>query len=153
MQVNRKDLAAGALFVAIGLYFALGAWFGLRIGHTLSMGPGYFPLWLGIILTGFGAVIAFNALRSEPAGLGRVSWRGVILVTASVVFFGATARGLGLGPALFISIVMASLSTDRTTWRGAVVISAALTVFCVLVFIVALRLPYDIVGPWLWHKG
>jgi hypothetical protein len=153
MRVNQKDLAAGALFIAIGLYFAMGAWFGLRIGHSLSMGPGFFPLWLGLILAGFGLVIAVSALRSAPQSLGNASWRGVVLVAGAVVFFGATMRGLGIAPALFVSIMMASLSTDKNNWRTATLISAVLTVFCILVFIYALRLPYDVIGPWLWRKG
>jgi hypothetical protein len=49
--------------------------------------------------------------------------------------------------------MMASLSTDKNNWRTATLISAVLTVFCILVFIYALRLPYDVIGPWLWRKG
>ena len=58
MQRNLKDLAAGALFVAIGGFFTLNAWFNLTIGNALAMGPGYFPILLGLVLIGLGAAIA-----------------------------------------------------------------------------------------------
>ena len=53
--MNLKDCAAGMLFVAIGLLFAVNAWLGLSIGSAFAMGPGYFPILLGVILIGFGA--------------------------------------------------------------------------------------------------
>lgn len=153
VQINRKDLAAGAVFIAIGLYFGLSAWFGLRIGRATAMGPGYFPVWLGAILVGFGLVIAIAAIGKPSVPMGIVSWRGVSLVTAGVVFFGVTVRGLGFAPALFFGVMMAALSTEKTSLRSAAIISFVLSAFSIAVFVWALRLPYDVIGPWLWHKG
>jgi hypothetical protein len=45
----RKDMVAGLMFVAIGFAFAYGA-SSYRMGVVSSMGPGYFPFWLGILL-------------------------------------------------------------------------------------------------------
>ena len=50
MQLNTKDVAAGAIFVLLGLAFAISAMMGLRMGSGLNMGPGYFPRALGFIL-------------------------------------------------------------------------------------------------------
>lgn len=149
MRVNPKDVAAGALFVAIGLAFGLNAWIGLRLGEARAMGPGYFPVLLGAILVVFGALIALRALGQPPAAFGRVSWRGVGLVTASIVFFAATIRGLGMAPALGGAALMAALSSGRMSWPAATVLSLVLTTFCIVVFLYALQLPYPVIGPWL----
>ena len=149
MRLNLRDLAAGALFVAIGSTFALTATFKLSIGSAFAMGPGYFPILLGLILIGFGLAIAISGLADPVASFGQVSWRGLGLVTASIVFFALTVRGLGIGPALGGATLLAALSTDRNSLLAALLLSAGLTAFCLVVFVVALRLPYAIIGPWL----
>jgi hypothetical protein len=45
----RKDLLAGAVFVAFGLAFAVTSTT-YEVGSPLRMGPGFFPLALGGIL-------------------------------------------------------------------------------------------------------
>jgi hypothetical protein len=149
MQTNLRDLAAGALFVAIGSFFALTAFLKLPIGSAFSMGPGYFPILLGLILIGLGLAIGVAALATPAAAPGQVSWRGVGLVTASIVFFALTVRGLGMAAALGGATILAALSSDRNSPLFAIGLSACLTAFCILVFIVGLRLPYPIIGPWL----
>lgn len=149
MRLNLRDLAAGALFIAIGSFFALSAFLNLPIGRALSMGPGYFPVLLGLILIGFGIAIAITGIATPAVSFGQVSWRGVGLVTASIVFFALTVRGLGMAPALGGATILAALSTDRNSLPVAILLGLVLTTFCILVFAVALRLPYAIIGPWL----
>jgi hypothetical protein len=149
MRLNLRDLAAGALFIAIGSFFSLSAFLNLPIGRALSMGPGYFPIVLGLTLIGFGLAIAIAAVGAPSAPFGQVSWRGVGLVTTSIVFFALTVRGLGMAVALGGATLLAALSSDRNSLVFAILLSLTLTTFCVLVFVVALRLPYPIIGPWL----
>ena len=119
------------------------------------MGPGYFPILLGIVLAMFGAVIAIGSIGKPCEPFGRVPWRGVILVTAAVVFFAVTARSLGMLSALFIATMLASYSTPQATLGSALGLSAGLTAFNILVFVKALGLRYPIIGPWLsgWLDG
>ncbi|MBL8699677.1 MAG: tripartite tricarboxylate transporter TctB family protein [Alphaproteobacteria bacterium] len=149
MRVNAKDLGAGVLFIAIGLLFGIAAWSGLRIGTARSMGPGYFPTVLSAGLVALGLVIAAGAVAKPARGDWRVSWRGVLLVTGAIVYFAFTVRGLGMAPALGGATLLAALSTERNSLAGALALSAALTAFCIAVFVYALGLPYAVVGPWL----
>jgi putative tricarboxylic transport membrane protein len=149
VQANLRDAAAGAVFVAIGSFFALDSWFNLKIGHAFSMGPGYFPLLLGTILIALGLVMALMALGKPPEAVGQIPWKGLALVLGSIVFFAVTVRGLGLAVSLFIATLMAGLSSGRLAPIPAAALSVAMTAFCVAVFVYALGLPYPIVGPWL----
>jgi hypothetical protein len=149
MRVNLRDVAAGAVFVAIGAFFALNAWFNLRIGRAFSMGPGYFPLLLGTILIALGLAMAAMSLGKSAEPFDRVPWRGIGLVVGSIVFFAVTVRGLGLAASLAIATFMAGLSSGRMSVMPAALLSVALTAFCVFVFIYALGLPYPLVGSWL----
>jgi hypothetical protein len=149
VRVNRKDLAAGLVFVAIGLAFGLNAWFTLRIGAARSMGPGYFPVLLGATLVGLGLAIGASALKRPAEPFGAVPWRGLVLVILSIVFFAATVRGLGMAPSLGLATVVAALSSGRLSVWAALALSAVLTTLCILIFLYALQLPYPVIGPWL----
>jgi hypothetical protein len=144
-----KDILAGAIFIAFGLAFALGS-LGYEIGTPLNMGPGYLPLALGLLLAGLGGMIivkGFIAGSDEPIGV--IEWRAVVLITAALLFFGITFRGLGVIGALFGATLLAALARSATSWREAIVIAAGLTVLSILIFIVALQLRLPLIGPWI----
>ncbi len=144
-----KDILAGAIFIAFGLAFAIGA-LGYEVGSPLNMGPGYVPLALGIVLMGLGGLIivkGFIAGEGEP--IGDVDWRAVVLITASLLFFGITVRGLGVVVSLFIATLMAAMARSATSIREALLIAAGLTVLSILIFIVALQLRLPMIGPWI----
>lgn len=144
-----KDLAAGLIFILIGGFFALNAAFTLRLGQALSMGPGYFPLILGGLLAALGLAIASNGLRHGAEPLGAVPWRGLVLVLGAILVFSATVRGAGLAPALALSILMAARAPKTLGWTASLVLSVLLTIFCLLVFVKGLGLPYPVFGRWL----
>ena len=144
-----KDLLAGGLFVVLGLAFALGS-LTYDIGSPLRMGPGYVPLALGILLVALGVlVIGKGFIAGRGDAIGEVDWRAVILVAASLIFFGLTVRGLGVIGALFGAALLAALARSATSVREAVVIAAGLTVLSVVIFIVALQLRLPLIGTWI----
>lgn len=144
-----KDILAGAIFIAIGLAFAIGS-LSYDIGTPLRMGPGYFPLVLGGLLAGLGVlVIAKGFIAGEGDAIGEVDARAVVMITAALLFFGITVRGLGVAGALFGASLLAALARSRTPPREAVIIAVALTALSVLIFIVALQLRLPLVGPWI----
>jgi len=148
MVTDRANLACGAIFIAFGLFFALQS-LGLDIGTAFRMGPGFFPLALAVVLILLGAVIVGQALRVEGEAIGKIAWRGLLLILPAPIFFGLTVRGLGFVPAIFITALIASFASIKMTLVQALLISAVLTVFSTLVFVEALGLPFRLFGPWL----
>jgi hypothetical protein len=149
VQKALKDLLAGLIFVAFGLAFAVTAW-SYQLGTALRMGPGYFPLVLGGILVLLGALIIVEGLiAGEGEAIGPIAGRGLVLLTAAVLFFGFTVRGLGLAPSLFATVLLAAFSSHRTTVVSALAMAFGLTGFCILVFVEALGMPVPLLGPWL----
>ena len=145
-----KDILAGGIFIAFGLAFAIGS-LAYNVGSLTDMGPGYVPLVLGVVLAGLGGLIILKGFIAVEGGepIGRVDWRAVALITAALLFFGITVRGLGVVGALFGATLLAALARSATGIREAVLIAAALTVLSVLIFIVALQLRLPLVGPWI----
>lgn len=150
------DLLAGGVFALLGLAFAIG---GARydVGSALRMGPGYVPLLLGGILTVLGLVIvalAFLGGDEQARALADqerrpVPWLPGALLLAGVLFFGATVRGLGLAPALFVTTFLAALAGHNTGVVRALVTAAGLTVLCLVVFVSLLQLRLPLLGIWL----
>ena len=144
-----RDILAGGVFIVIGVAFATGS-LAYPIGSPLEMGPGYYPLVLGGILVGFGLIVivkGFIAGEGEP--VGDVDWRAVVLVTAALLFFGLTIRGLGLIGALFGASVLGALARAETSVRDVLLISVGLTALCVAIFVFALQLRLPLFGSWI----
>lgn len=144
-----KDILAGSAFVVFGVAFAAIS-LTYEVGSTLQMGPGFFPLVLGAILALIGIlIIAKGFIAGEGAPIGHIPWRSVILLTAAIVFFGVTVRGLGLVPALLVTVALAGFSEPRAGVVWPIAISIGLTVLSVLIFVVALQLRLPLLGTWL----
>jgi len=148
MQVNTKDIASGALFMAVGAAYFWMAWVGLPIGTALAMGPGYFPVVLSAILMIFGAVIMFRGFRTvQETEFGRVPWRAVIMLSLATLVFAAFFDDLGLLPGVFVLCVLSALASPQNKPVGTVISSLAIAIFCSIVFGYGIGLPIPVIGP------
>jgi hypothetical protein len=146
---SARDVLAGATFVVFGVAFAFGAT-SYAIGDPVRMGPGYFPLIVGIMLSIVGIVIALKPFPEDDAGpISGPPWRALVLIVGAFVVFGLTVRGLGLAPSTFVAVAMASFSTPQMRLPTALALSFALTVISVLVFAYGLSLRLPLWGPWI----
>ena len=149
LKRGRKDLLAGAVFVAFGLAFAITA-NTYEVGSALRMGPGYFPLVLGGLLVLLGIAIAVTgAVAGEGGEFGPVPWKAAVLLVTALLFFGYTVRGLGLVPSLLVTVFLTALAGRNARVIPSAVIAASLTVLSILIFVIALQLRLSYFGPWL----
>lgn len=138
-----RDAVSGLMFLAVAVYVSVSTLLGLDIGSLEQMGPGFFPLALGLILGVIGILVLLSAKPNEDQQLP-VNWRAVLLIGAAPIAFGLTVRTLGLVPALLISVSMATLSSSRVRLFTALAVIVGVTVFCVVVFKVGIGIPYDL---------
>jgi hypothetical protein len=149
IQRARRDILAGSIFIAFGLAFAAIS-LTYEVGTPLRMGPGYFPLVLGGVLALLGTgIIAKGFVAGEGQPLGPVPWKAMIVIVAGVLFFGATVRGLGLVPSLFVATLLSTFASHRIGVVAAVLIAGGLTALCMMIFVVALQLRLALFGPWI----
>lgn len=145
---NPKDFYAGVLLLGVVAVYALGL-FDLRIGSLSRPGPGYFPLILTALLFVFAVAILINGLRTKGEPIGAVPWRAMFFVTAPVIFFGATVKGLGFVPSLAITAIATCMGSTQWTWKSALLTALVLVFFSYIVFIWGLGLPVALCGSWL----
>lgn len=148
----RRDHVAGAFFMLAGAVVAIGA-SALPLGTTMRMGPGYFPLLLGVILTGLGLLIAVTADRAaaEPdVEPGDGAWlRPTIAVSASVILFALIIGHLGLAAGVIGVVLVSSLARRAFRLRTALLLGVALAAGSAAVFAYGLQLLFEVVPPQL----
>ena len=147
MTYNRSDLGAGAIFITIGLFFGVTTLVELDIGTGRRMGPGYFPIMLSGILILLGLVIALKSVGHGDEARGPLPWRGLVVLLSVPVIFGVLIRPLGMAPVLALTTFITAFASRRMSVRAAVLLALGLTIFCVVVFNLALGLPLRLFGP------
>ncbi|EJN01665.1 tripartite tricarboxylate transporter TctB family protein [Phyllobacterium sp. YR531] len=148
LNFSSRDIVCGALFILVGLFFAVQA-YGLELGTAVRMGPGYFPFVLAGILVILGIIVIIQGTQIEHEPMGPIAWRGMLFILPAPVFFGLTVRGLGFVPSLFLTALIAAFASTKMRPGMALLLVGGLTIFSVVVFSYALGLPFRRFGPWL----
>lgn len=142
---DTHDIVGGLALTALGTFAAIYAQ-EYEFGELNRMGPGYFPVALGVIVAVLGLFIAVPAFfrRGEPI---HVEWKTFGLVMASLVVFALTLKVLGLMVATLLAVIIASLADRETRWKGRLIIALGVAAITYLVFIVGLTMVLP-VWPW-----
>jgi hypothetical protein len=151
---SQKDFFSGLMFLVVGIAFAWGATT-YNIGEGARMGPGYFPLVLGILLAGIGAFTIFEALVVETEDgepIGAFAWKPLGFIIGSNIVFGALLGGLpfigfpafGLIVAIFALTFIAALAGDEFKFKEVLVLATVLAIGSYLAFIVLLKLQFPV---------
>lgn len=143
-----RDFLAGLVFLAIGAVFLTGG-SKLALGTARNMGAGYFPMLLSVGTMLIGAAVMGRSLLTPGLQVGAIPWRALTLIAAAIASFGLTVRGLGFVPAVVLMSVLASFAEQRPALLRTGVLALGLALFCGLVFVKGLGMPYTLFGPWL----
>ena len=151
---SQKDFFSGLMFMGVGIAFAWGATT-YTVGTGARMGPGYFPLMLGILLAIIGAVMAFKATVVETVGgdkIGKWAWKPLVFILLANFTFGVLLGGLpsigvpamGLIIAIYALTIIAGMAGDTFTLKSSVILATALAVGSYVAFIWALKLQIQV---------
>ena len=151
---SQKDFFAGLLFLALGVAFAWGATT-YNVGTGARMGPGYFPLMLGIVLAIIGAVEVFKSMVIETETgdkVGKFVWRPVGFIVGANLAFGVLLGGLpsiklpamGLIIAIFALTIISAKAGTEFKWKEILILSAILAIGSYLTFILMLKLQIQV---------
>ncbi len=147
---SQKDFLSGLMFLVVGGIFAWGAT-NYSIGTGARMGPGYFPMMLGVLLVLLGAIIMLGGLIVEtPDGdkVGKIAWKPLSYILGANLVFGILLGGLpkwgipsfGLITAIFALVIIASKAGDEFRWKSVLILATVLSVGSYLAFIALLKL-------------
>lgn len=151
---SQKDFFSGLMFTGVGAAFAVGATT-YTVGTGARMGPGYFPLMLGVLLAILGAVVMFKSLVVETQDgdkIGAFAWKPLFFIIASNLLFGVLLGGLpsikvpamGMIAAIFGLTIVSSLAGERFNLKEVLILSTILSIGSYLAFIVLLKLQFPV---------
>ncbi|MDT7521299.1 tripartite tricarboxylate transporter TctB family protein [Rhodoferax sp. TBRC 17198] len=151
---SQKDFFSGLMFIVVGAAFALGA-STYSIGTGARMGPGYFPLVLGVLLAIIGIAVTFTSLVVETEDgdkVGKFAWKPLFFIISANLVFGACIGGLpviGLKPlglivGIYLLTYIASHAGDEHKFKEVAVLATILALLSYVAFIVLLKLQFPV---------
>ncbi|HOB66665.1 tripartite tricarboxylate transporter TctB family protein [Ottowia sp.] len=151
---SQKDFFAGLLYMLTGIAFAWGAT-NYNIGDGARMGPGYFPLLLGIVLAVIGGIVLFQSLVVEtPDGdkIGKWAWKPLLFIIASNFLFGILLGGwpalgipaMGLIIAIFVLTFVAALAGTEFRFVEVLILAILLAALSWFAFVWGLKLQFQV---------
>ena len=151
---SQKDFFSGLMFMGVGVAFAWGATT-YNVGEGARMGPGYFPLMLGILMAILGVAITFKALVVESVGgdkIGKWAWKPLIFVILANLAFGMLLAGLpsikfpafGLIVAIYALTFIASVAEPGWKVKNTFILATVLAAGSYLAFVVVLKLQFPV---------
>jgi len=151
---SQKDFFAGLLYASVGGAFAIGAT-KYSLGTAARMGPGYFPLMLGVLLCLIGLYIIFKALAVETADgdkIGKWAWKPLFYIIAGNLLFGVLLSGLpkfgipgmGLIVAIYGVTFVVSKAGNESSIKESLILATILSAISYLSFIKLLNLQFPV---------
>lgn len=151
---SEKDFYAGLMFAIVGGAFAIGAT-NYNIGTGARMGPGYFPLVLGILLAALGCLILFKAMTvaTETGNkVGKFAWKPLRYIIGANLLFGLLLGGLpkiglppmGLIAAIYGLTIVASLAGEQFRLKSVLILATILAAGSYVAFVKLLALQFPV---------
>ena len=138
-----KDFWAGVMFLGFGIFDLI---FSRKysLGSSGEMGPGYFPIMLGLVLIALGLPLILRAVISGDEPVPGFALRPLLLLVTGVLTFGVTIERLGLVLSIILTVVVAALAGQRVRRGELGALAIGLAALSVVIFYFALRLPLPI---------
>lgn len=159
---SQKDFLSGLLFTIVGIAFAVGAT-NFDVGSAARMGPGYFPLLLGIALALLGLIVTVQSMRGprlpDGGAVGAIAWRQLIFILCGNLVFGALLVGVpalgiphfGLIVAIYGLVITVGYARPKHVLKESLVLATILAVGSYAAFVYALNLQFPVLPWFLGH--
>lgn len=143
---SKRELYSAGLIMLIGIGTAAGS-LKYGIGTLARMGPGYFPLGLGIMLTLIGALLIATPLTEQDAE-DKSPWKGQyrawLMVIAGMMAFMVLGKYGGLVPATFALIFVSALGDRNNSIKAAFALATGVTLAAVAIFHYGLQMQFPL---------
>ncbi len=144
--VKKRDFYAGGIMTLLGAAVTLDS-MTYSLGTLTHMGPGMFPLMLGVTLTFVGVLILGTAMVTPLSDDENIlpkdrEWYAWGCILAGPVAFIILGEFFGLVPATFACVFIPAIGDRTATWKGSAILAAGVTVVGTLLFTYVLKIPF-----------
>jgi len=151
-SLDKSQLVGALALIVLGALIAIDAWEWPYLTKD-GPGPGFFPLWIGILLMGLaGSLVVFQliAVTGGKTEIERTSWKGsrpVLIGWAALIVSVALLKPIGFTAAYALLTLFLIRFVFRRPWKAAVIVSVTSAVGFWVVFVKLLRVQLP-AGPW-----
>jgi len=152
-----RDFYGGLVLIALA-FIALWAAGNLQGSSGISFGPGTAPRMFAVLLVIIGALVTVAGLFIDGPPIGGYALRGPAYVISAIIFFAITISGsslemigipirippLGLIVSTFCAFMISIMGSREMRWVESLIAAAAMTAFCVGLFVYLLQLPFQL---------
>lgn len=138
-----RNLLAGLFCVIFGS-FVIWQGYEYSVGTLSSMGPGFLPLTLGVLLIPIGIGLMLQSIR-DGQRFGQVNLWPLVMIPLAIAVFGFTIQRFGFLIAAPLSVLIAGMADRTMNKRHLVVLTVGLVILVYVIFAYILRMPIDLV--------
>jgi putative tricarboxylic transport membrane protein len=138
-----QDYYGGLVLVLLAI-FALVASADLPGQRGFAFGPGTAPRLFSGVLAALGAVVALVGVFSDGPAIEKYRIHGPALVVIAILLFAALIRPFGLVAATYLAFMVSIMGSSEMRWIESLISAAVMTLFCVLLFVYLLNLPFQL---------
>lgn len=109
-----------------------------------AFGPGTAPRLFAILLFALSLAVTVVGVISSGPAIEKYKLRGPLWVLSAIVLFAMIIRPVGLVVASFLTWMISICGSTEMRWIESIIAAAAMTVFCVLLFVYLLNLPFQL---------
>jgi putative tricarboxylic transport membrane protein len=156
-----RDFYGGLALIALAI-IAIWTSGDLPGTHGFAFGPGTAPRLFAGLLAAVGALVALTGLFIDGPPIGHFAIKGPAYVLAGILLFAGMIRGLdlrfigipftipplGLVLSTFTAFLVSIMGSSEMRWVESLIAAAAMTAFCVGLFVYLLQLPFQL-WPWI----
>lgn len=146
MAIRKTNLIAATIVFLFGVAVIVEA-MGHDMGSMLRIGPGFFPMMLGVGLLGISLAIVFDPHKPDDEGAIRISWRQMLSIAVGIAAFALLIEPAGLVPAAAALIGCSALANPSSKLKTTVLLAILLPLVLGIVFVYGLKMPISM-GPW-----
>ena len=152
-----RDFYGGLALMALAI-IAILATSELPGQHGFSFGPGTAPRMFATLLAFIGALVALTGLFIDGPPVDKFAVVGPAYVLVAILLFAGMIRGLdlsfigipliipplGLVASTFAAFIVSIMGSSEMRWVESLLAAAAMTAFCIGLFVFLLRLPFQL---------
>ena len=138
-----QDFYGGLVLVLLAI-LALAASAELPGQRGFAFGPGTAPRLFALILVGLGVAVTLVGVLTDGPAIEKYKIRGPALVVIGIFLFAALIRPFGLVVATYLAFMVSIKGSTEMRWVESLVAAAAMTLFCWLLFVKLLGLPFQL---------
>lgn len=142
---NISDVVTGVVVSAFGAMVAIYAFNKYNLGTFQRMGPGMFPVGIGIFISMLGLALsasAWIASAGTPFKLSEIQWRPAFLVLTGVGLFSFLIIKAGLIPAVMSLVAVSAFADERARPLPVLILSIVLCAIAFVIFRLALGMNF-----------